>query len=168
MRVILATTPEQLAAWAQAGEITEVSSAHAVTAALTDWFSGADTEELEYAALNEAAEASLKMLAAQTASTSPCGTRRVVLSADVEVMVATKQAEPRSLVKVPEHIPFSLVVSFHVDDDDAEALVAAAATALAAGATREQLQALLDEVAEYELMWFDRSELNVVLGLVTS
>lgn len=161
MRVFLPTTATQLSDWAQAGVLTGIRSAHAVTPALADLLPAADSEELEYMAAGEAGEASLRLIAESGESVA----RRVVLAADLEVMVADRAAQPQSLVRVPDAVPVSSIVSLHVDDDDAEPAVAEAVRALVDGVDGDELAALLDAAAEYELMWFDLSELPVVLSL---
>ena len=67
MRVYLATTMSGLAKLLADGSV-EVLVACAVTPALREWYVEGDAEELEYAALTNAARASLHQLAADPAA----------------------------------------------------------------------------------------------------
>jgi hypothetical protein len=80
MRVYLPATLPALAAALEAAEIGPAPmQAFTVTPALREWYAQADLEELEYAALNHAARASLWLLLANPDAPG----RRVVLAADV-------------------------------------------------------------------------------------
>ncbi|MGQ4422984.1 hypothetical protein ACN6LL_004874, partial [Streptomyces violaceoruber] len=80
MRVYVPLTLSGLAEAHRAGELgTGPLVAYAVTPALREWYLSDDIEELEYAALNRAALASLRLLAADPAGVR----RRVVVAADV-------------------------------------------------------------------------------------
>src|SRR5579863_9444145 len=86
MRVFLPSTLPALAQALQAGHVGLVGlvgsgplPGFAVTPALREAYASGDTEELEYAALAEAARASLRMLAGDPAAPP----RRVVLAADI-------------------------------------------------------------------------------------
>jgi hypothetical protein len=63
MRVYLPVTLPALASAHAAGAFTGVVSAHAVTPTMREWYVEGDLEELEYAAMTEAAEASLRLIA---------------------------------------------------------------------------------------------------------
>ncbi|MYS71992.1 hypothetical protein GTY88_16405, partial [Streptomyces sp. SID5926] len=68
MRVYVPLTLSGLAEAHRAGELgTGPLVAYAVTPALREWYLSDDIEELEYAALNRAALASLRLLAADPA-----------------------------------------------------------------------------------------------------
>lgn len=165
MRVFLPASSTMLARWAAAGQVSDLASAHAVTPALRSWLGEqADLEELEYVALGEAAETSLRLLAADDEA-SP---RRIVLAADVEMLLAPagRPDAPHSLVSAPDPVPLRRVVSVLVDDDDALAAVRRATAALRAGVGGDELDELTDAAAGFELMWYDVSEIGQVLGLV--
>jgi hypothetical protein len=155
MRVYLPTTPAVLAAAVRAGSV-PASAGHAVTPAIREWYSAGDTEELEYAALTEAAEASLRLIAAE-----PDGVRRrVVLAADLPDRLVSPGGRFRSSVSVAGPVSLDAVASVHLDEPDAEATVAEAARALpAADAGDEDARFLLDEAEACELLWYDASEL---------
>src|SRR5437667_3144200 len=86
MRVFLPSTLPALAEALRAGQVGSGAGpdpgpqpGYAVTPALREAYASGDEEELEYAALTEAARASLRMLASDTAAPP----RRVVLAAEL-------------------------------------------------------------------------------------
>jgi NTE family protein len=110
--------------------------AHAVTQALRDSASNAAQDELEYAALNDAAQTSGALL---TAGES----RRIVAAADVSSDFVGS-AEPddsdvESAVSIAEAVALKRIASFHVDGDTDE---------------------------DGDLLWYDVTELPVVLALL--
>lgn len=130
-------------------------TAHAVTAPLAAALPEEDVEGLEFAAMLAAADESVELVGADPAAPR----RRVVVVAEVP------GPEPRarhgalpSAVEPPSDIPWSRVVSLHVDDVDAAADVAAAA---------DGDEAALDRAAERDLLWYDVSELDLLRGLTT-
>jgi hypothetical protein len=132
--------------------------AHAVTPALREWYAAGDLEELEYAAMQAAAEASLRSLAADPVAPR----RRVVLAADVpDAAVSRDAAQGRSAVTVTTDVPLTDVASAHVDLPDAEPDVAAACAALAAAdAGDEDAAFTVDGAAGHELAWYATQELS--------
>jgi hypothetical protein len=163
MRVYLPTTVGGLAAAYAAGAFTPAPlQAHAVTPAIREWYVSGDLEELEYAALTDAAEASLRSLAAAGDSSF----RRVVVAADVpDAAVAPRAGELyRSLVTVAVPVPLEDVASVHVDEPEAVDVVAAAARALpAADAGDDDARFALDEAEATELLWYDVTEIPDLL-----
>jgi hypothetical protein len=155
MRVYLPTTAGGLAAAVRTGSF-PASVGHAVTPAIREWYSAGDAEELEYAALTEAAEASLRLIA-----TEPDGVRRrIVLAADIPEGLVSPGGRFRSSVSVAGPLGMDAVVSAHVDEPGVEATIAAAAEALlAADAGDDDARFLLDEAEACELLWYDASEL---------
>jgi hypothetical protein len=138
-------------------------TAYAVTPALREWYASADLEELEYAAMSDAARHSLRLLAADPAAPS----RRVVLAAEVpDAAVAYSagdmmDAEDRALVRVTQPIPFEKIVSGHVDDAEAESDVRAARAAMpAADAGDDDARFTVDGAAGHELLWYATQELQ--------
>lgn len=163
MRVFIPATARLLAAWAEAGEIGGIAVAHAVTPALQRWLGQAEADELEYVALGEAAEACLRLLAADADSPR----HRIVLAADVDLLLAPAGARaPYSLVSIGEPVSMRRVVSVLVDDSDAVPAVERAVGGVRDGVTGEEFEALLDQATGHELMWFDVTEVPHVLGLV--
>jgi uncharacterized protein DUF6912 len=135
---------------------------YAVTPALREWYASADLEELEYAAMSDAAKDSLRLLAADPEAPS----RRVVIVAEVpDDAIAYEaggrvDAEDRAAVRVTRPISFDHIVSGHVDDAEAEPDVRAARAAMAdADAGDDDARFTVDGAAGHELMWYATQEL---------
>lgn len=142
-------------------------SGYAVTPALREWYASGDLEELEYAAMSDAAEASLRLLADDPEAPS----RRVVIAAEVPdtavVPVVGDQVadDHRAAVRITEAIPYDRIVSGHVDDAEAETDVRAARAAVAAAdAGDDDARFTVDGAAGHELMWYATQELPHLLG----
>ncbi len=130
---------------------------HAVTPSVREWYVSDDLEELEFAVLLEAAEASLRLLADQNDGQL----RRVVVAVDVpdETVYPLNSARFRSAVGIRRPVPFDAVVSVHVDEQEASGTVSAAIVALpAADAGDADSQFLLDEAEACDLLWYDVTE----------
>lgn len=139
---------------------------YAVTPALREWYASADLEELEYAAMADAAKDSLRLLAADPETPS----RRVVVVAEVpDDAIAYEagdvvDAEDRAAVRVTRPISFDHIVSGHVDDAEAETDVRAARAAMsAADAGDDDACFTVDGAAGHELMWYATQELPHLL-----
>jgi len=157
MRVYLPTTLVRLAGAHAAGRFEGPLDAHAVTAAVREWYTSGDLEELEYAAFTEAAEASLRLLATEGGA---C--RRVVVAADVPDGDVRPRNEDlyRSAVTVAAAVPLADVVSVHVDEAEAQDVVADAVRRLpAADAGDDDARFALDEAEATELLWYDVTEI---------
>ncbi|MCO6005949.1 hypothetical protein NE236_13230 [Actinoallomurus purpureus] len=164
MRVYLPSTLDGLARILRDRELGPVPlTAYAVTPALREWYASADLEELEYAAMSDAAKASLRLLADDPEAPS----RRVVIVAEVPDESVTYavgdlvDAEDRAVVRVSEKIPLSRVVSGHIDDAEAEPDVRAARAAIhAADAGDDDARFAVDGAAGHDLMWYATQELR--------
>lgn len=164
MRVYLPATIPMLRQLAETGVLAVPLSAHAVTPALREWYTEGNVEELEYAAMVEAAEASLRLL--HDDSSAP--PRRVVVAGEVDVALAAPPGHegPRSLVLLPGALERRQVASLHVDDPEAAGDVSAAVAAVeAAAAGDENAQFTVDSAEGNDLLWYDVSELEIVLEL---
>ncbi|MEU5363204.1 hypothetical protein ABZ354_06840 [Streptomyces sp. NPDC005925] len=146
-----------------AGELT----AYAVTPGLREWYLSDNLEELEYAALNRAALASLRLLAADPAAPR----RRVVVAVDVPDGAASadpdRALDPAALgeVRVAGPVPPAAVAAVHADGDDAEADVAAAVRALpTADGGDGDAQFVVDGAEDHELLWFAAQEIPGLVG----
>ncbi|HEX2308547.1 MAG TPA: hypothetical protein VHI14_09540 [Jatrophihabitantaceae bacterium] len=162
MRVYLpatSTTLWQLHADWRLGEVP--LTAFAVTPALRDWYTDDDIEELEYAAARLAARAALRLLDVDPAAAR----RRAVVSADVpDAAVTVRDDLDRGAVRISEPVPLSAVAAVHVDDQDAESAVAAAAAViLEADLGLESAQDTVDDAEGFELSWYAPQELGDVL-----
>lgn len=157
MRVYLPTTLAGLAGAHAAGVFDGPLDAHAVTGAVREWYVSGDLEELEYAALTDAAEASLRLLALADGPR-----RRVVVAADVPDADVSPRAGDRyrSAVTVSSGVALHGVASVHVDEEEAQDVVAQAAAALpAADAGDDDARFALDEAEATELLWYDVTEI---------
>ena len=135
----------------------------AVTPALREAYASGDEEELEYAALTEAARASLRLIAEDPAAPP----RRVVLAAEIpaeQVKLDADDDEP-ARVLVTTVVPLNRLASAHVDDAEAAADVRAAADALpAADAGDEDAKFDVDGAEGHELGWYATQELPDLTG----
>ncbi|MCA1672040.1 MAG: hypothetical protein LC799_07505, partial [Actinobacteria bacterium] len=85
MRVYVPATLHMLQTLVDDGEFVPVSgTAFALTPSLRESYATGDTEELEYAAMGEAARASLRLLSAELDGDPKALARRVVVAADVD------------------------------------------------------------------------------------
>jgi hypothetical protein len=160
MRVFLPSTLPALASVLRAGQVGPGPvPGFAVTPALREAYASGDTEELEYAALTEAARASLRLLAGDPAAPA----RRVVLAAEIpseQVRLDARDGEP-ARVMVGEAVPLARLASAHVDDLEAGADVRSAAEALpAADAGDEDARFTVDGAEGHELGWYATQELS--------
>jgi len=144
---------------------------HSVTPALRDYYADADPrdleEELEFIAMTDAAEESLRLLAA---TGGPA--RRVVLAlevADPAGPVPGRRAwtgPDRSRLELAGDLLLGQLVSVHVDAEDAEADVRAAIAALpAADGGDEDALFTVESVEGHDLLWYDRSELSLLIAV---
>lgn len=154
MRVYLPATLPLLTRWLSAGQAPP-GPGHAVTPALRESFFEGDEEEMEYVAQLDAARTALDLLADDVDAPR----RRVVVAVDVpDLDVAPGPG--RSGVTVGGPVPMSSWASALVDDEDSEAVVSAAVTALGAAAGGDADAAfLIDEAAATELGWYAVQEL---------
>jgi len=166
MRVFLPSTLPALAEvlrTGQAGPDPGPQPGYAVTPALREAYASGDEEELEYAALTEAARASLRMLAVDQAAPP----RRVVLAAELpaeQVKLDAHDREP-ARVLVNASVPLARLVSAHVDDAVAGPDVRTAADALeAADAGDEDARFAVDGAEGHELGWYATQELPDLAG----
>ncbi|MFF4700824.1 DUF6912 family protein [Streptomyces chattanoogensis] len=167
MRVYVPLTLSGLAEAHKSGELGPGPlDAYAVTPALREWYVSDDIEELEYAALNRAAQASLRRIAGNPQAPR----RRVVVAVDVPEGAAVADPD-RGLdesalgeVRLAGPVPLTKAAAVHVDADDAEADVAAAAAALgAADQGDDDAQFTVDGAEDHDLMWFGVQEIPHLL-----
>jgi hypothetical protein len=162
MRVFLPSTLPALAEVLRAGQVGSdpgPQPGYAVTPALREAYASGDEEELEYAALTEAARASLRLLANDNAVPP----RRVVLAADLpaeQVKLDAHDHEP-GRVLVSAAVPLARLASALVDDAEAGQDVRAAVDALeAADAGDEDARFAVDGAEGHELGWYATQELS--------
>ena len=160
MRVSVAATIPMLADLRRTGLLrVSQGTAFSVTPALREWYLEGDAEELEYAALAEAARASLGLLAADP-SAPP---QRAVVAVDAAEAVPDA-THGRAGVQLAETVRIGQVASVHVDAADAEATVRAAIGAYAAAQMGDAEAAIVVEDTEgFELLWYATQELPDLL-----
>ncbi|MER7704157.1 hypothetical protein ABTX81_14790 [Kitasatospora sp. NPDC097605] len=169
MRVYVPTTLTGLAA-AHSGGALEQSAAYAVTPALREWYVSDDLEELEYAALNRAAQSSLRLLAAEPEAPR----RRVVVALDiaesgVKPFPGDEYQDQASLGRVVLAGPVKLAKAAAVHADVADADVVADVTAAveavtAADAGDQDAQFTVDGAEDHDLLWFATQEIAALLA----
>jgi hypothetical protein len=140
-----------------AGGLTAPLTAFAVTPGLREWYRDDDIEALEYAAMLEAARASLRLLDADPSASR----RRVVIALDApDATVRIRDDLDRGVVRLDAPIRLDAVASVHVDDGDAERAVAAGAAAITAADLGDaEAQDLVDDVEGFELSWYASQEI---------
>ena len=164
MRVFLPSTLPAVALALQAGDVGPGPlPGFAVTPALREAYASGDTEELEYAALTEAARASLRMLAGNPAAPS----RRVVLAAEIpaeQVKPDPRDGEPARVV-ITQAVQVKDLAAAHVDAPEAGADVRSAVAAVpAADAGDEDARFTVDGAEGHELGWYATQELSYLAG----
>src|SRR5580693_2600231 len=146
MRVFLPSTLPAVAKALLAGQVGPGPlPGFAVTPALREAYASGDTEELEYAALTEAARASLRLLAGDPAAPS----RRVVLAADItaeHVKPDPRDGEPARVV-ITMAVQLKDLAAAHVDAPDADA-------------GDEDARFTVDGAEGHELGWYATQELS--------
>ena len=165
MRVYLSATTRTLRELIDTGELGPAPlTGFAVTPELRAWYRDSDEEELEYAALTEAARVSLRMLD-QELGAEP---RRAVVVADVpDDQVELRPDLDRAVIRVTAPVPIKLVAAVHVDGPDAEKAVAAAvAVVLEADLGSEDAKFVVDGAEGHELLWYATQELGPLLDLL--
>jgi hypothetical protein len=170
VRIYLPATTTVLRTLVDDGVLPGPHTAFAVTPQLRQFYevsdAGADTEELECAALLAAARASLRLLDIDPVAHR----RRVVLAADVPDASVTPVDDPdtdRGAVRVQTDLRLQDVASAHIDGADAEEEVRAAVNVvLEADLGSEDAQFVVDQAEGHELAWYARQEIGTALELL--
>ncbi|MEN3264048.1 hypothetical protein, partial [Pseudonocardia sp.] len=141
-------------------------TAFALTPKLRESYTSGDEEELEYAALTEAARASLRLLAVEF-GLGEDGTpaRRVVIAADLENVTLRPDLDDGA-VRIAGGVPFETIAAVHVDNDEAEYAVRQAAGAVDAADMGDlDAEFLVGEAEDHELAWYGPSEVAALVEL---
>ncbi|KEI43189.1 DUF6912 family protein [Saccharopolyspora rectivirgula] len=167
MRIYLPATLNMLRALVEEKQLQPVSgTAFALTPALRESYASGDTEELEYAAMREAARASLRLLASDLAGGEKPELRRVVVAADVSDVTLRPDLD-HAVVRVAGPVRWKQLASVHVDVADAEEAVRAAADVIdAADLGDPDAEFALGEVEDHELAWYAPQEIPFLLELM--
>lgn len=161
MRIYLPSTTTELTVLRDDQALSGPRAATAVTHELREWYLDNDLEELEYAALLEAARMSLRMVDADPSAAR----RRVVIAADVDdSAVEPDPGTGRGSVRLSTTLELVDVVSLHVDGVDAEpTITAATAVVIEADLGSDDAQFTVDEAEAHELGWYATQELGALL-----
>ncbi|MEB3369452.1 DUF6912 family protein [Saccharopolyspora mangrovi] len=139
-------------------------TAFALTPALRESYATGDTEELEYAAMREAARASLRLLAAD--EEGKIEQRRVVISADVDEVTLRPDLD-HAVVKVSGPVSWKQLAAVHVDTTEAEDAVRAAVEVIdAADLGDPDAEFALGDAEDHELAWYAPQEVPFLLELM--
>lgn len=163
MRVYIPATVPMLRTFVDSGELTPIGgTAFALTPALRESYAAGDTEELEYAAMLDAARASLRLLAGDEKAEP----RRAVIAVDMDDVTLRPDLD-FSVVKVAGTFALKDVASVHLDTAEAEQDVRAAADVVdAADLGDPDAEFALGSAEDHELAWYAAQELAFVLELM--
>lgn len=167
MRVYIPATVTMLRALNDAGEVTAVNNtAFALTPALREYYQSGSAEELEYAAMLEAARASLRLISAELDADPKAMTRRAVISADVDSATLRPDLD-FSVVRLDSSVPLKIVAAVHLDAEEAEEAVRAAVAVIdAADLGDPDAEFTLGDAEDFELSWYATQELPFLLELL--
>lgn len=167
MRVYIPATLTMLRTLVKTGELAAVGdTAFALTPMLRESYATGDTEELEYAAMADAALASLRLLATELESDPSAVPRRAVVSADVGDATLRPDLD-YAVVRLAGPVLMSQVAAVHVDGEDAEPAVRAASEVIeAADLGDPDAEFTLGDAEDHELAWYAPQELPFLLELM--
>jgi hypothetical protein len=168
VRVYIPATVLMLRTLNTAGELPAVSNtAFALTPMLRESYASGSSEELEYAAMLEAARASLRLLQAELEEDPELILpRRAVISADVDGATLRPDLD-YAVVKLAGPIQLKQVAAIHLDTSEAEEAVRAAAAVVdAADLGDGDAEFTLGEAEDHELAWYATEELPFLLELL--
>lgn len=180
LRVYIPATVPMLRELVDNRELAPVGgTAFAVTPALREAYASGDDEELGEVAMNEAARASLRLLAAEreavsedpgdeaapVAGGSPVY-RRAVIAADVTGAKLRPDLDD-AVVRLAGPIGYQQIASVHVDLADAEPQVAKAVDVVdAADLGDTDAEFVLGDAEDHQLAWYAAQELPFLLELL--
>jgi hypothetical protein len=167
MRIYVPATWPMLRSLVKNGVLDPIGgTAFSLTPRLREAYTSGDEEELEYAAMNEAARASLRLLAVEFGlgeDSTPA--RRVVVSADLDDVTLRPDLDD-AVVRLSGPVPFEKVAAVHVDSEDAEYAVRQAAGAVDQADLGDlDAEFLIGEAEDHELAWYDPSEVAFLVEL---
>lgn len=167
MRVYLPATLRMLRKLVEDEQLQPLSgTAFALTPAFRESYATGETEELEYAAMREAARASLRLLSSELAEDEKTEPRRVVVSADSAGATLRPDLDD-AVVRLPGPIAWTDVAAVHVDSGEAEESVRAAADVIdSADLGDEDAELTLGDAEDHELAWYAPQEVPFLLELM--
>jgi hypothetical protein len=163
VRVYIPGTVTMLRELNESGELKPLNgTAFALTPALRESYTSGEAEDLEYAAMADAARASLRLIG----NDPDAMRRRVVIAADVDGATPRPDLD-HSVVRVPGTVVLKDVAAIHLDASEAEAAVAAAVLVVdAADMGDEDAEFVLGDVEDHDLAWYATQELPFLLELM--
>jgi hypothetical protein len=167
MRVYIPATLSMLRTLVDTGELTPIAgTAFALTPTLRESYAAGDTEELEYVAMNEAARASLRLLATELEDDPAALARRVVVAADVE-RVRLRPDLDDAAVTITGAVAARAVAAVHVDVAEAQDAVRAAVEVVdAADLGDPDAEFALGDVEDHDMAWYATQEIPFLLELL--
>jgi hypothetical protein len=167
VRVYIPATVAMLKALSADGELAAVgNTAFALTPALRESYASGGDEELEYAAMLDAARASLRLLNTELEKDPQAPPRRAVISADVDGAELRPDLD-YAVVRLAGPIPLKVVAAVHLDTPEAEdAVRAAAAVVDAADLGDPDAEFTMGDAEDHELAWYAPQELPFLLELM--
>jgi hypothetical protein len=141
-------------------------TAFALTPKLRESYVSGEEEELEYAAMAEAARAALRLLAVEFGlGEDDTPARRVVVAADLEDVTLRPDLDDGA-VRIRGPVDIDAIAAVHVDTADAEFAVREAARAVDAADLGDlDAEFLIGEAEDHELAWYDPSEVAFLVEL---
>lgn len=141
-------------------------TAFALTPKLRESYSSGDDDELEYAAMGEAARASLRLLAVEFGlGEDATPARRVVIAADLDDVTLRPDLDDGA-VRIRGPVELSAVAAVHVDTQDAEYAVRQAAEVIDAADLGDlDAEFLVGEAEDHDLAWYDPGEVAFLVEL---
>ena len=168
MRVYLPATFALLSELANEGVISARNGwGFTVTPALREFYTSGDEEELEAIAFDDAAEASLRLLAIGDEEKFPH--RRVVISVDVDDAAVTLADDMGdTVVKLsPAQVTVDQVAALHIDVAEAESATAKAIKVIdASDLGDEDAELIVGDAQDNYMAFYDVSELGVLIDLL--
>ncbi|MDT7574539.1 MAG: hypothetical protein QOH17_872 [Pseudonocardiales bacterium] len=161
MRVYVPATWPMLRTLVKNGEVDPIGgTAFALTPRLREHYTSGDDEELEFAAMNEAARASLRLLAVELGlGEEATPARRVVVAADLDEVTLRPDLDDGA-VRITGSVPLEKVAAVHVDNEEAEYAVRQASGAVDAADMGDlDAEFLIGEAEDHDLAWYDPSEI---------
>jgi hypothetical protein len=167
VRVYIPATWPMLRRMVSTGRLDPIGgTAFSLTPRLRESYTTGTEEELEYAAMAEAARASLRLLAVEF-GLGEDGTpaRRVVVAADLDDVTLRPDLDD-GVVRLAGPVPLTAIAAVHADTVEAEHAVRQAAAAVD-GADLGDLDAefLVGEAEDHDLAWYDPSEVPYLVEL---
>jgi hypothetical protein len=167
VRVYIPATLAMLGALVESGELAAVNgTAFALTPALRESYATGDDEELEYAAMMDAARASLRLLSHEQETGEKAHPRRAVVAADLDDVTLRPDLD-HGVVRLSGPVPVAAIAAVHVDNKEAEDAVRTAAEVVdAADLGDPDAEFTLGEAEDHDLAWYAPQELPFLLELM--